>query len=226
MEITMTKTKILLLAATLLAGSARVALAGPMMGKPVGKPVSISGTVRHFTLSPFGAIVGLQLSNGAQVLAPPFMSTQIAYAVKLGDQVMVQGVTMGTVTRALRITDATSHQSVTLPKRPFRHHGATAAIVQGTVASLIDGPRMKHFGVMLSNGTELALPPTAFADAALSGLLKPGAQLVASGAEHTSALGTVLKVNKLGADSNHLTMVAWPHWHHGHAWQRPKPAAQ
>lgn len=221
----MTKATILLLAATLFAGSAGVALAQPV-GKMRGKPVSVTGTVQHFTLTPFGAIVGLQLSNGAQVLAPPFMSTQIAYAVKLGDQVTVQGVAMGAVTRALRITDATSHQSVTLPKRPFRHHGAAAATVQGTVVSLINGPRMMHFGVMLKNGTQLALPPAAFDDAALRGLLKPGAQLVASGAEHASALGTVLKVQQLGADSSHLTAVTWPHGHHGHAGWHPKPAAQ
>jgi hypothetical protein len=225
MEINMTKAKILLLAATLLAGSAGVALAQPV-GKMRGKPVSVTGTVQHFTLTPFGAIVGLQLSNGAQVLAPPFMSTQIAYAVKLGDQVTVQGVSMGAVTRALRITDATSHQSVTLPKRPFRHHGAAAATVQGTVVSLINGPRMRHFGVMLNNGTQLALPPAAFDDAALRGLLKPGAQLVASGAEQASALGTVLKVQEVGADSSHLTAVTWPHWHHRHGGGHPKPAAQ
>lgn len=217
----MTNRKIFLLAASLLAGLTGVAAAQPARGL-----VTAHGTVSHFTLTPFGSIVGLQLSNGAQVLAPPFMSTQIAYAVKLGDQVTVQGVSMGPVLRAVQISDATSHQTVTLPRKPFHHHhhhhGAGASVT-GTVASVINGPRDRHFGVMLTNGTELALPPTAFSVAAVASVVKPGARVMARGAETASALGTVLKVKEIGADSSHLTMVTWPHWHH---WHHPKPGAK
>ncbi len=83
----MTKATILLLAATLFAGSAGVALAQPV-GKMRGKPVSVTGTVQHFTLTPFGAIVGLQLSNGVQVLArgqkfdEDYLNTQMNWFVE------------------------------------------------------------------------------------------------------------------------------------------------
>jgi hypothetical protein len=217
MEISMTNRKIFLLAASLLAN-----LSGVAAAQPGHRMMTASGTVSHFTLTPFGSIFGLQLSSGAQVLAPPFMSTQIAYAVKLGDQVTVQGVSMGPVLRAVQITDATSHQTVTLPRKPFHHHGA-GATVAGKVASVINGPRDRHFGVMLTNGTELALPPKAFSVAAVANVLKPGASVMARGAETTSALGTVLKVKEIGADSNHLTNVTWPHWRH---WHHPKPNAK
>ena len=197
---------------------------GPGLVKAQGL-VTAQGVVRHFTLTPMGWIAGLQLSDGTQVFAPPFMSTQIAYAVKLGDQVRVQGRKMGKVLRAVRIEDATSHQTVALPLGKMRQ-GRTVTQVQGQVASVIDGPHDRHFGLMLTNGTELALPPSAFAQAALVPLAKPGATLVAHGVERTSALGTVIKVQMIGATASAMTTVNWPHWRHGgHKAKRRAPAS-
>jgi len=48
--------------------------------------------VQQFTLTPRGDIDGLILTDGTEVETPPHLSTQIAYAIRPGDMVTIQGL--------------------------------------------------------------------------------------------------------------------------------------
>jgi len=50
------------------------------------------GQVQQFTLTPRGDIDGLILTDGTEVETPPHLSTQIAYAIRPGDMVTIQGL--------------------------------------------------------------------------------------------------------------------------------------
>ncbi|SIR01523.1 MULTISPECIES: hypothetical protein [Acidiphilium] len=207
---------------------------------------SYTGTVKHFTITPRGAIDGVILSNGTDVMFPPYLSTQIAYAVKQGDSVTIHGLKAAKepVVQGVSITDGSHTVTDNGPPAGFgpHHHGApTRMMVQGKVAQYLYGPRGEKNGVLLDDGTALHMPPPAIAKASVANLLKPGDKIAAVGFGTTNALGSVVMVQQIGADFKDLTRIAMPRpphgpgmgpgpgWHHGphggpgmrHAMMRP-----
>jgi hypothetical protein len=65
------------------------------------------GQVQQLTLTPRGDIDGLILTDGTEVKTPPHLSTQIAFAIKPGDNVTIHGLHAAVLplVRALSITD-------------------------------------------------------------------------------------------------------------------------
>ncbi len=192
---------------------------------------SYTGTVKHFTITPRGAIDGVILDNGTDVMFPPYLSTQIAYAVKLGDSVTIHGLKAANepVVQGVAITDGTHTVTDNGPPAGFgpHHHGApTRMMVQGKVVQYLYGPRGEKNGVLLDDGTALHLPPPAIAKPSVASMLKPGDTIAAVGVGTTNALGSVVMVQQIGADSKDLTQIALPRpphgpgmgpheWHHG-----------
>jgi hypothetical protein len=70
---------------------------------PAQLPV-FKGKVQLFTLTPRGDIDGMILTDGTEVKTPPHLSSEIAYAVKLGDAVTIHGLKAA----ALPLIQATS----------------------------------------------------------------------------------------------------------------------
>ena len=50
------------------------------------------GKVAQYSLTPRGEVDGLILADGTEVHVPPFVSTQLVFAVKPGDAVTIHGV--------------------------------------------------------------------------------------------------------------------------------------
>jgi hypothetical protein len=236
METMMTRTKTLLLASAAAAllgtGFANAATTAATTTTADALP-SYTGTVKHFTITPRGSIDGVILDNGTDVMFPPYLSTQIAYAVKLGDSVTVHGLKAANepVVQGVAITDGAQTVTDNGPPAAFgRHHHngtPTRMMVQGKVAQYLYGPRGEKNGVLLDDGTALHMPPPAIAKASIASMLKPGDSIAAVGAGTTNALGSVMMVQEIGADFKDLTRIATPRpphhpgkgphgWHHGH----------
>ena len=211
----MTRTKLLLLASTtaalLGAGAANAA------GIKTASLPSYSGTVKHFTITPRGSIDGVILSDGTDAMFPPYLSTQIAYAVKRGDKVTVHGLKAANepVVQGVSITDNATNRTVTDNGPPAGFgpgpHGAPKRMmVQGKVAQYLYGPNGQKNGVLLDNGTALHMPPPDLAKASVANMLKPGDSIAAVGFGTANALGKVVMVQQIGADFKDLTRIALP----------------
>ncbi|HET9148570.1 MAG TPA: hypothetical protein VFN77_10985 [Acetobacteraceae bacterium] len=186
---------------------------------------SYTGTVKHFTITPRGTIDGIILSNGQDVMFPPYLSTQIAYAVKLGDQVTIHGLKAASepVVQGVSITDSATHRTVVdngpgAGFGPGKHGGAMRRMmVSGKIDQMLYGPKGEPNGVLLDDGTALHMPPPDVRK--LGKLLKPGSTVAAVGNGMSNALGSVVMVHEIGASFDHLTTIAPPRpprgWGHG-----------
>jgi hypothetical protein len=116
--------------AALLSGSAIMAISGaalaqtpppaparPAAAQPLYNPDQLPvlrGRVQQFTLTPRGDIDGLILTNGTEVDTPPYLSTEIAYAIKPGDMVTIHGLHAAALplVRAVSVTDDATRRTV------------------------------------------------------------------------------------------------------------------
>jgi len=87
--------------------------ADAMLYDPAQLP-SFTGVVRRFTLTPRGDIDGFIFAAGGEVKTPPHLSTEIAYAIRIGDSVTVHGLKAAALPliQAASVTDAASGTTV------------------------------------------------------------------------------------------------------------------
>lgn len=208
--------------AALLAATVAAHAAGP------GGPAlpAWSGTLAHFTITPRGAIDGVILADGTDAMFPPYLSTEIAYAAKLGDTVTIHGLKDAgkPAIRGISITDGTTGRTVT-DRGPSGIAGRM--IVDGKVAQDLYAPDGRKTGVLLTDGTALRLPPRAFDKPPVASLLKPGDHVAAVGFGTANALGRVVMARRIGPDFAHLTPVVLHHngHHRGHG-PMPRPTVK
>lgn len=222
-------------AASLALSAAALAQAAPPPGAaalydPQQLPVK-RGKVQQLLVSPRGEIDGLILTDGTEVKTPPHLSTQIAFAVKPGDNITVHGLHAAALplVQALSITnDATGRTVIDSgppgpgpspgvgPQGAPPPPGAPGAgrtpvaltTVQGSVKMALHGPQGDVNGVLLEDGTILRLPPPE-ADR-FSYLLQPGQTVAAAGVATVTALGKVLEAQQIGASRDQLSPVEAP----------------
>ncbi len=173
-------------------------------------------------MTPRGDIDGLILADGTEVKTPPHLSTEMAYAIRLGDTVVVHGLRAAALPliQAVSVTDEATGRTVIdrgppgpgrrPPPPPAREIGlngppAGSSEVQGRVRMELHGPRGEVNGALLDDGTMLRLPP-AEADR-FAGLLQPGQAIVAEGRLRASALGRVVEVRELGPTRTELSLI-------------------
>lgn len=192
------------------------------------------GRVQQFTLTPRGDIDGLILTDGTEVETPPHLSTQIAFSVRPGDDVVIHGLHAAALplVQAVSIADAATGRTVIdngppppgagpspppppPPPSPPAAAGAGPggpipglSEVTGRVRMALHGPRGEVNGALLDDGTILRLPPPE-ADRFAS-LLRPGQAMVAEGSELVSAIGKVVDVRQIGPSPERLSLVAGP----------------
>ena len=183
---------------------------------------SFSGVVRQFTLTPRGDIDGFVLADGEEVKTPPHLSSQIAYAVRPGDTVVVHGLKAEALPliKAMSVTDAASHRTVVDAGPPGPPRGAApppppanaapgaATLVKGRVTMPLHGPKGDLNGALLDDGLIVRLPPSEAERVA--SLLQPGQPLAARGAELRTDLGSVLDAEAIGASPDHMEAVQDP----------------
>jgi len=80
---------------------------------PIQMP-AYHGQVQQFTLMPRGDIDGFILTDGTEVKTPPYLSTEIAFAVKPGDAVTIHGLRAAALPliMAASVTDEASGHTV------------------------------------------------------------------------------------------------------------------
>ena len=188
------------------------------------------GQVQQFTLTPRGEIDGLILADGTEVKTPPHLSTEIAYAIKPGDNVTIHGLHAAALSlvQAVSITnDATGRMVIDNgPPEPGRGPAAPPppppvasapgaggprpglTELQSRVRMALHGPQGDVSGALLDDGTILRLPPPE-ADRFAS-LLQPGQMVVAEGTQIVSAIGKVMEAQQIGASRDQLSLVEMP----------------
>ena len=181
------------------------------------------GVVQQFTLTPRGDIDGLILADGTEVKTPPHLSTQIAYAVRLGDSVTIHGLRAAALplVKAVSIADDQTGRTIVDDgppgPRPDRRPPPDAgprglelglAEIRGRVRTTLHGPEGDVNGALLDDGTILRLPPREAAR--FTELLQPGKTLAARGRENKTAVGKVVDTREIGPASDQMSPVGGP----------------
>lgn len=218
-----------LLGATMLIGSAGLALAQPA---PAGDPAQLpemKGKVGQYSLTPNGAVDGLILTDGTEVNLPPHLSTQLVFAVRPGDAVTIRGQKTGTgtnVAAAAVTNDATG--ATVADTGP--HSARQRLHDQGRIKLQLHDPRGHLNGVLLEDGTIIRMPPPE-AERHVAGLAV-GQPLYARGDGVSGPLGTVIAAHEIGPSDAQLTKIDEPQfkrWMHdvfGMGGGAPPPAAR
>ena len=210
----------LVLGAGAVHGVAMAQMPGPMSARggasaaaPVYDPAQlpqIKGTVAQYSLTSQGEVDGLILADGTEVHVPPFVSTQLVFAVKPGDAVTIHGLKAQAIPMVMARSvknDATGATVlVTMPQR----HGGTGATLEaaGKITALLHSPHGEANGVRLEDGTLVRLPPGEAKR--LADLLAPGNSIAVRGEGYAGPLGRVVAARQLGADKDSLKEVAGP----------------
>ena len=191
------------------------------------------GKVQQFTLTPRGDIDGLILADGTEVKTPPHLSTQMAFAIKPGDNVTIHGLHAAALplVQAVSITNDATGQTITDngPPHPGRKQNKHAppppppppesapdadgplpglTELQGRVRMPLHGPRGDINGVLLEDGTVVRLPPPEVYR--FTSLLQPGQTVVVTGEQTVTALGKVIEARQIGASRDQLSAVTRP----------------
>lgn len=195
---------------------------------------AIHGELERLTLTARGDIDGFILKDGTEVKTAPHLSTQIAFAIKPGDRVIVHGLKAAALplVSAVSITDEVTHRTVTdselsepmdpPPPPGWRPRGrppqgaAAASETSGRVRMALHGPQGEVNGVLLESGAILRFPPDQGAQLAL--LIQARQSVFADGIAITSDLGTVVDVEQIGPSRDKLVAVPSPR-------RRPPPPA-
>ncbi len=220
----MTRKSFLMLATALVLGAGVVQGSGLAMAQPAGRgPAAASvydpaqlpqvkGKVAQYSLTPRGDVDGLILADGTEVHVPPFVSTQLVFAVKPGDAVTIHGLKARAIpmVAARSITnDATGTVVLVAPPRGPGHHGAGAALeAEGKVAALLHTPRGEANGIRLEDGTIVRLPPPEAKR--LAETLAVGKSVAVRGEGYAGPLGRVIAARQLGETKDSLKDVAAP----------------
>ncbi|HEY6431343.1 MAG TPA: hypothetical protein VIZ17_05125 [Acetobacteraceae bacterium] len=166
---------------------------------------SVQGQVTAYSVTPRGDVDGLILDNGQQVHLPPHLSVALVFAVRPGDTVTVQGTKPkdGSVVDAVSVTNDKTGQKV--ERMPAGQADAASMQAEGPIKLQLYDPRGQLNGVMLADGTQIYLPPSAAEARAAD--LAPGHSLYVEGTGYAGPLGKSIAARELGADKASAAMV-------------------
>ncbi len=209
------RTRYVLLAATLLAGGAGVALAQHIATYDPNQLPATQGRVEQYSLTPRGDVDGVILTDGIQVHLPPHLGRQLVQAVKPGDTITVRGLKAQAipVIRARSVTVDGSGRSIVdtgppaAPPRPLAA-GSQWMQVQGRVREPLYGPRGDMNGALLEDGTQIHLPPNQAMT--MRGSLAAGQTLVAQGYGLSGPYGKSIDARQIGQAPTKLVQVGPP----------------
>ncbi|MFO1037524.1 MAG: hypothetical protein U1E45_11810 [Geminicoccaceae bacterium] len=169
------------------------ALAAPP--EPPAPVASVHGTVAHYTLTAKGSVDGFVLDDGTQVRLAQ-RSTDLAFAVKPGDSVTVQGrrPADGPLFQAVEVKNDGS--GVVVVKAASRGKKAdTDTRVEGRVRFPLFGAKGQVVGAILEDGTVVRLAKAAIGSGAPD--FTAGKLVAVEGVVRTKAMGRVVEVTKL-----------------------------
>jgi hypothetical protein len=202
-----------MLAATLLAGGAGIAIAQDAATYDPNQLPAIQGKVAEYSLTPRGDVDGIILADGTEVHMPPHLGTQLVYAVKPGDAVTIRGLRARAIpmVEAMSVSNDATKTTVTDngPGGPAEPRGAQQPLTaQGQIKAQLHGPRGDLNGALLADGTIVRLPPPEAQR--LASELAPGNSLYAQGNGFAGPLRRVIEAQSIGPNAGQLTPVAAP----------------
>ena len=170
---------------------------------PPGEPTEVKGKVAQYSMTPRGAVEGLIMVDGTEVLMSPHLSTQLVFAVRPGDAVTVQG--MKTVANPV-VTAVSLTNDVTGAVVDARPPGPAQPLDDESRVKLqLHDPDGRLNGVLLEDGAIVRMPsPDADADAAG---LAVGQPLYARREGVTTPLGKVIAAREIGPAKTKLIKV-------------------
>ena len=229
--------RLVLLAATLLAGIGTVAVAQSNADNSVYDPAqlpALHGKVAQYDLTPRGDVDGLILQDGTEVHFAPHLGTQVVAILRPGDAVTIHGLKARSLplVEAMSVTADAANKTVVSAGPAMGGHRAGGGggghhpwpisgqklQAQGQVKMQLHGPRGETNGVLLTDGTILHMPPpeaTRLADQ-----IKAGATIVANGEGSETVLGRVLEAQEIGPSADKLAPLQHPP---GHGWGHDAP---
>jgi hypothetical protein len=207
-----------LLATTALAQTLSAPPAAGMAAQAtLGHQADIQGIVQAFKMTPVGDLEGMILTDGTEVHLPPYLSSQLAAAVRPGEAVRVLGwrssvpnfvvATSLTGQRGQSVVDQGPPPPGTVPPPPPGQlaPGAQQARVHGRVQQVLHGPAGDVNGALLDDGTTLKLPPPLAWQA--SSTLQPGQVVTVQGWALSNSYGRVVDAQTISAGSTQLTQA-------------------
>ena len=218
------RTRYVLVAAGLLAGSAAAAIAQSQTPYAFDQLPAFHGKAAQYSLTPRGDVDGLILGDGTEVHFAPHLGTQLVFIVKPGDDVTIHGLRARAVpmVQAMSITNDTSHATVSDggppggpppgpppgPRGPAGPGDGPMLTAQGQVKATLHGPRGEVNGALLEDGTIIRMPPPEAQR--LAGQLQPGTPVFVQGNGYAGPLGKVVAARSIGPDASQLTPIAAP----------------
>jgi hypothetical protein len=204
------RTRYVLLAATLVAGSVGAALAQNASTYDPAQLPAIKGKVAEYSLTPRGDVDGLLLGDGTEVHLPPHLGTQLVFAVRPGDDVTIRGLRARAIplVEATSVTNDATGKTVTDDKNGGPRDIVRTLTAQGRVKAQLHGAGGEVNGALLDDGTIVRLPPPEALRLAAN--LAPGASLYVQGEGLEGVLGRVIAANAIGPDQTQLTQIAAP----------------
>lgn len=217
----------LLIAASMLAAPAAltpILLSSPAFAQRPGGPAAMSaydlsqlpttkGIVGQYTLTPRGDVDGLILTDGTEVHIPPFLSTQLVFAIKPGDAVTIQGLKAKALpmVAAAQLTNDATKTTITASGGPRMMHNEDALEATGRIKAVLHDPRSEINGVLLEDGTTVRLPPPEAKK--LASQLAVGQTIFVRGMGQASPLGRAVFAREIGPNKDNLTKIALPKMH-------------
>ena len=131
----------------------------------------VTSSVERFLFNPDGNADGMILANGVEVYFAPHLSNAVLTAVQVGDRITVYGIlpmaepmiaaVVIEAANGARIEDSglpTRKLPGTEAERRIKAHERSRLEVEGLVRRILHGPNGEIRGVLLDDGTTVALP--------------------------------------------------------------------
>ena len=209
----MNTTRKSLLAASLLASIAGVAVAQVTGGFDPSQLPEVKGKVAQYSLTPRGDVDGLILADGTEVHLPPHLGTQLVFAIKPGDAVSIRGLRARAIPliEAVSVTNEATGTAVVdqgMGGPPGPSGSSQSLTAQGRIKQDLHGPAGDLNGALLDDGTIVRLPPPEAQR--LADMIAPGKTIDAHGTGYEGKLGRVVAVSMIGPDATQMVQVAQP----------------
>lgn len=174
---------------------------------------AVHGKVGEYSLTPRGDVDGLILTDGTEVHLPPYLGTQVVFAVKPGDVVTVHGLRARTIpmVQAMSVSNDATGETImdNGPGGPGRPEGDEQPMTaQGHIKEQLHGPQGDLNGALLEDGTIVRLPPAEAHRLAVE--LTPGASLYVEGIGVAGSLGRAIAARTIGPNPSRVAQIEAP----------------
>lgn len=206
-------------------------------GPGAGSVVTVTGTVKEYTINPEGDYNGFALSDGTQVEVPPQDGVKVKALFAAGDSVQVQGYQRTdpagkSQINATTISSGSKTYTAEKPAQPTAPPTSTTTLVTTTVSAAITqlstNDRGELDGIYLGSTTLVRLPPQQ--SDALKAKLTVGTTVEVTGDKRVGTSGlTVIRAQQIKVNGETiLTAPAQngPHGDRGPRGQQQPPDAQ